>query len=41
MAQHKGHQGVINGVDVGPSPDGLGEVVVSAGDEGVSLLWKI
>jgi hypothetical protein len=23
------------------SPDGMGVVVVSAGDEGVSLLWKL
>ena len=31
----------MNGVDVAASPDGHGQVVVSAGDEGVSLLWKV
>ena len=41
IADHKGHQGVVNGLDVGLSPDGMGVVVVSAGDEGVSLLWKL
>lgn len=41
IAEHKGHQGVVNGVDVAASPDGHGQVVVSAGDEGVSLLWKV
>lgn len=41
IAEHKGHQGVVNGLDVGLSPDGMGVVVVSAGDEGVSLLWKL
>lgn len=40
IAHHKGHAGVVNGVAVGPSPDG-GQVIVSAGDEGVSLLWKV
>ena len=41
IAEHKGHQGVINGVAVAPSPDGHGQVIMSAGDKGVSLLWKV
>jgi len=41
VAEHKGHAGVVNGVAVAPSPDGQGQVVVSAGDEGVSLIWKV
>ncbi|RSH85140.1 hypothetical protein EHS25_004947 [Saitozyma podzolica] len=46
VAEHKGHAGVVNGVAVAPGPVGLdgsagGQVVVSAGDEGVSLIWKL
>ena len=43
IATHHGHAGVVNGVAVAPAPVGsdAGEVVVSAGDEGVSLIWKV
>ncbi|ORY35834.1 WD40-repeat-containing domain protein [Naematelia encephala] len=47
VAEHKGHTGVVNGVAVASYPlqegeEGkLGQVVVSAGDEGVSLIWRI
>jgi ribosome assembly protein SQT1 len=47
VAEHKGHAGLINGVAVAPAPagetgeKGLGQVVLSAGDEGVSLIWKL
>ncbi|WVQ85788.1 hypothetical protein IAT38_007955 [Cryptococcus sp. DSM 104549] len=36
---HTGHTGVVNGVAVGPI-DG-GKAIISAGDEGVSLIWKL
>ncbi|WVO20315.1 uncharacterized protein IAS62_001609 [Cryptococcus decagattii] len=39
VATHTGHMGVVNGVDV--APGGESKVVVSAGDEGVSLIWKV
>ncbi|KAK4688276.1 ribosome assembly protein SQT1, partial [Tremellales sp. Uapishka_1] len=41
ISTHKGHAGVVNGVAVGsaPSPE-QGQVIVTAGDEGVSLIWK-
>ncbi|EIW68059.1 hypothetical protein TREMEDRAFT_40147 [Tremella mesenterica DSM 1558] len=52
VAEHKGHAGVVNGVCVAPAPvpapssDSPDEsvdsqVVVSAGDDGVSLIWRI
>lgn len=47
VAEHKGHAGLINGVAVAPAPagetgeKGIGQVVLSAGDEGVSLIWKL
>lgn len=43
IATHKGHTGVINGVAVAKAPQGndAGEIVMSAGDEGVSLIWKV
>jgi ribosome assembly protein SQT1 len=41
IATHKGHTGVVNSVAVAPAPGGEGEVVVSGGDEGVSLIWKV
>lgn len=39
IATHTGHMGVVNGVAV--APGGESKVVVSAGDEGVSLIWKV
>jgi ribosome assembly protein SQT1 len=43
ISTHKGHMGVVNGVAVASAPEGTDakEVVVSAGDEGVSLIWKV
>ncbi|OCF43651.1 ribosome assembly protein SQT1 [Kwoniella heveanensis CBS 569] len=45
IATHSGHVGVVNGVAVAPASaeagQGQGQVVVSAGDEGVSLIWKV
>lgn len=46
IGEHKGHAGVVNGVAVGSYASegderGLGQVVVSAGDEGVSLIWRV
>ena len=43
IAHHKGHAGVVNGVAVAKAPEGSDakDVVVSAGDEGVSLIWKV
>lgn len=43
IATHKGHAGVVNGVAVGPAPEGseAKDVVLSAGDEGASLIWKV
>ncbi|WVQ95588.1 hypothetical protein IAU59_002685 [Kwoniella sp. CBS 9459] len=43
IATHSGHVGVVNGVAVAPAATeaGQGQVVVSAGDEGVSLIWKV
>ena len=43
VATHKGHAGVINGVAVAKAPasSGAKDVIVSAGDEGVSLTWKL
>lgn len=48
IATHTGHTGVVNGVAVAPAPAStdheptkIGQVVVSAGDEGVSLIWRI
>ncbi|OWZ73986.1 hypothetical protein AYX14_00473 [Cryptococcus neoformans] len=39
IATHTGHMGVVNGVAIAPAREG--KVVVSAGDEGVSLIWKV
>ncbi|WWC92134.1 uncharacterized protein L201_007088 [Kwoniella dendrophila CBS 6074] len=39
LATHKGHVGVVNGVAVAPVEGG--QAIVSAGDEGVSLVWKL
>ncbi|WRT70543.1 uncharacterized protein IL334_007541 [Kwoniella shivajii] len=39
LATHKGHAGVVNGVAVAPVEGG--QVIISAGDEGVSLIWKL
>lgn len=50
VAHHQGHMGVVNGVQVARAPpsasaDGQGgqhgQVIVSAGDDGVSLIWRI
>ncbi|BEJ16755.1 hypothetical protein CspHIS471_0601560 [Cutaneotrichosporon sp. HIS471] len=49
IGHHKGHAGVINGVVVTPalagepSPAGLpaSQLIMSAGDEGVSLMWRV
>lgn len=41
IRDHKGHQAVVNDVAVGPSPDGHGQVIMSASDDGASLLWKV
>ena len=49
IATHTGHMGVVNGVAVASAPPAvegaergkMGQVVVSAGDEGVSLIWQI
>lgn len=49
VAHHQGHMGVVNGVQVARAPafagaDGQGgqhgQVIVSAGDDGVSLIWR-
>ncbi|WVN89543.1 uncharacterized protein L203_104768 [Cryptococcus depauperatus CBS 7841] len=37
--KHVGHTGVVNGVTVAPVEGG--KVVISAGDEGVSLVWRM
>ncbi|WWC72451.1 uncharacterized protein I206_106413 [Kwoniella pini CBS 10737] len=39
LATHKGHAGVVNGVAVAPVEGG--QAIISAGDEGVSLVWKL
>lgn len=47
VAEHKGHAGVINGVAVAPLPAALKEAeekglaVISAGDDGASLVWRL
>ncbi|ODN86097.1 hypothetical protein L198_07390 [Cryptococcus wingfieldii CBS 7118] len=45
VGTHTGHMGVVNGVmngvAVAPAPGGEGKALVSAIDEGVSLIWKI
>jgi ribosome assembly protein SQT1 len=49
IATHKGHGSIINGVAVAPAPQQVEEegqaqakeVVVSAGDDGVSLVWVV
>ncbi len=49
IGHHKGHAGVVNGVVVAPalegetSPTGLpaSQLIMSAGDEGVSLMWRV
>ena len=43
VATHKGHMGVVNGVAVAKAPEGdeAKDVLVTAGDEGVSLIWKV
>ncbi|TYJ51323.1 hypothetical protein B9479_008109 [Cryptococcus floricola] len=41
VGTHTGHMGVVNGVAVAPAPGGEGKALVSAGDEGVSLIWKL
>lgn len=47
VGEHKGHNGVVNGVAVAPLPAGTKEgeekglAVVSAGDEGASLIWRV
>ncbi|KAL7424092.1 60S ribosomal subunit assembly or modification protein [Cryptotrichosporon argae] len=48
VAEHKGHGGVVNGVVAAPAPQdelnaagAQAQVVVSAGDEGVTLVWKV
>ncbi|ODN82698.1 hypothetical protein L202_00990 [Cryptococcus amylolentus CBS 6039] len=35
---HTGHMGVVNGLAVALAPGGEGKALVSAGDEGVSLI---
>lgn len=40
MATHLGHIGMVGGVAVAPLGDGaMG--IVSAGDEGLSMIWRI
>ncbi|WWD20585.1 hypothetical protein CI109_105061 [Kwoniella shandongensis] len=39
ISTHSGHAGVVNGVAVAPVEGG--QAVVSAGDDGVSLIWKV
>jgi ribosome assembly protein SQT1 len=51
IGEHKGHAGVINDVKVGRAPTGWGveedavakdgDVVVSAGDDGAVLVWRV
>lgn len=48
IATHTAHTGVVNGVAVAPAPSSgdleqgkVGQVVISAGDEGVSLIWRL
>lgn len=48
LAEHHGHMGMVNGVAVAPAPGGespLGlpqaQLVISAGDEGASLVWRV
>lgn len=43
MATHKGHAGVVNGVAVAKAPEGseAKDVIVTAGDDGASLIWKL
>lgn len=48
LAEHTGHPGAVLGVSVGKAPDGdspLGlpepQLVVSAGEEGASLIWRV
>lgn len=51
IASHKGHAGTINGLAVGKAPEGWqvpegdedkgGNVVVSAGDDGAVLVWRV
>lgn len=40
VASHKGHRGIVNGFAVGSAGDGKA-IVVSAGDDGASLVWVI
>jgi ribosome assembly protein SQT1 len=48
LAEHVGHAGMVNNVVVAPAPGGespLGlaapQLVISAGDEGASLVWRV
>lgn len=40
LAHHTGNRGIINGFDVGRGKEGRA-VVISAGDDGASLIWEI
>lgn len=41
LAHHKGHHGIVNGFDVGRAAESGRAVVVSAGDDGASLIWTM
>lgn len=49
VAEHKGHAGVVNNVCIAPAPAGeesttgqaAAQLVISAGDDGVSLVWRV
>lgn len=48
LAEHTGHPGAVLGVSVGNAPDGdspLGlpkpQLIISAGEEGASLIWRV